>query len=170
MIRRIGREPARAMSAQAAGGAVHRGALHMLAAAGVAALLAALGMQDARASSLDCRLGFSMSGWSAIYKTASGTGTVTCSNGQSMPVRISVKGGGLSVGKSRIDNGSGRFSGVQNIREVLGGYAAAEAHAGVVRSANAQVVTKGPVSLALAGTGDGWDLGVAFGSFVISER
>ena len=87
-----------------------------------------------------------------------------------MAVRIETRGGGLSLGKSRIDNGRGTFAGVQNINEVLGGYAAGEAHAGAVRSAKAQVVTKGPVSLALAGTGDGWDLGVAFGSFIISRR
>lgn len=133
-----------------------------------ALLLAAPGAQAQ--TTLDCRLSFSTSGWSAIYRSANGTGTVTCSNGQSLPVRISVRGGGLSFGKSRIDNGNGSFSGVQNIRDVLGGYATAEAHAGAVKSANAQVVTKGPISLALAGTGEGWDLGVAVGSFVISER
>lgn len=135
------------------------------------ALLVAVPAGQARAQAeLDCRLSFSMSGWSVFYKTASGTGTVSCSNGQSLPVRIEARGGGLSFGKSRIDNGKGTFSGVRSIREVLGGYASAQAHAGAVRSANAQVVTKGPVSLALAGTGDGWDLGVAFGSFMISER
>lgn len=143
----------------------------ILAAAAALLLLAAGAAGPAGAqASLDCRLSFSMSGWSVFYKTASGTGTVSCSNGQSMPVKIEVRGGGLSIGKSRIDNGKGTFSGIRSIREVLGGYASAEAHAGAVRSANAQVVTKGPVSLALAGTGDGWDLGVAFGSFVISER
>ena len=31
-------------------------------------------------------------------------------------------------------------------------------------------MTKGEVSLALAGTGQGWDLGVAFGNFVIEPR
>jgi len=29
------------------------------------------------------------------------------------------------------------------------------------------VMTKGNVSLALSGTGKGWDLGVAFGAFII---
>ena len=38
------------------------------------------------------------------------------------------------------------------------------------RSAKAQVVTKGEVSLALSGTGKGWDVGVAFGSLVIKRR
>lgn len=134
-------------------------------------LLAALPAGHARAQSeLSCSLDFSMSGWSIFYKTASGHGTVRCSNGQTMAVRIETRGGGLSLGRSRIDNGKGTFAGVKQISDVLGGYAAAEAHAGVVRSSKAQVVTKGPVTLALAGTGDGWDLGVAFGSFVISRR
>jgi len=147
------------------------GRMQLLAAAASMALLAALPAGSAQAQAdLDCQLRFSMSGWSIFYKTASGNGTVTCSNGQSMAVRIETRGGGLSIGKSRIENGTGSFSGVRSIRDVLGGYATAEAHAGAVRSAKAQVVTKGPVSLALAGTGDGWDLGVAFGSFVISER
>ena len=143
--------------------------MRILAAAAVL-LFAALPAGQARAQELSCTLDFSMSGWSIFYKTASGTGTVRCNNGQSMAVRIETRGGGLSLGKSRIDNGRGTFAGVQNINEVLGGYAAGEAHAGAVRSAKAQVVTKGPVSLALAGTGDGWDLGVAFGSFIISRR
>lgn len=143
----------------------------MLMGAAAALLLAALPAGQVRAQSeLTCRLDFSMSGWSIFYKTASGTGTVRCSNGQSMGVQIETHGGGLSVGKSRIDNGTGTFAGVKSINDVLGGYAAAEAHAGAVRSAKAQVVTKGPVTLALAGTGDGWDLGVAFGSFIISRR
>lgn len=124
----------------------------------------------AAASTLECRLDFNLSGWSVFYKRSSGEGTVRCNNGQSLRVRIHSEGGGLSFGKSRIENGVGRFSGVRDIREVLGGYATAEAHAGAVRSARAQVVTKGPVSLALSGTGHGWDLGVAFGSFIISTR
>jgi len=143
---------------------------YLLAAACAVALAAAAPVGQARAQDLSCRLDFTMSGWSIFYKTASGTGTVSCSNGQRMAVQIETRGGGLSIGRSRIDDGAGVFSGVRSINEVLGGYVSAEAHAGAVRSANAQVVTKGPVSLALSGTGDGWDLGVAFGSFRISQR
>lgn len=87
-----------------------------------------------------------------------------------MAVHISAKGGGLSFGKSRIENGTGEFSGVHGIRDVLGTYATAEAHAGAVKSSKAQVMTKGDVSLALAGTGKGWDSGVAFGKFVLEPR
>lgn len=118
---------------------------------------------------VDCRLEFNLSGWSLFYKTSSGTGTVSCDNGQRMSVTLETKGGGLSFGKSRIDNGVGEFSGVRDISEVIGHYATAEAHAGAGRSSNAQVVTKGDISLALAGTGAGWDVGVAFGRFTISR-
>ena len=119
---------------------------------------------------LTCKMNYSLSGWSAFYKTLSGSGTVSCDNGQRMAVSIRSKGGGLTFGKSRIDNGVGEFSGVRDIHEVLGTYIAAEAHAGAVKSAHAQVVTKGEISLALSGTGEGWDLGVAFGNFIISAR
>lgn len=133
------------------------------------ALLASSPSAQARGQ-VDCTLKFSMAGWSVFYKTASGEGTVSCDNGQRMAVRISAKGGGLSFGKSRIDNGRGEFSGVHDIRDVLGTYATAEAHAGASKSAKAQAMTKGEVSLALAGKGSGWDIGVAFGKFVIEAR
>ena len=122
------------------------------------------------AGSIDCELHFSMSGWSAFYRHSSGTGTVTCDNGQSMKVNISAKGGGLTFGKSTIDNGIGKFSEVYAIEDIIGGYATAEAHAGASKSASARVVTKGPISLALSGKGKGWDLGVSFGNFIISKR
>jgi hypothetical protein len=132
-------------------------------------LLAVSGAAEARGT-ITCKLRFSMAGWSVFYKTASGDGTVSCDNGQRMAVHISAKGGGLTFGKSRIDNGFGEFSGVHDIRDVLGTYATAEAHAGASKSTKAQAMTKGEVSLALAGKGTGWDLGVAFGKFVISAR
>ena len=85
----------------------------------------------------DCKLKFTISGWSAFYKRSDGTG---------------------------------EFSGVDDIRELLGTYASAEAEAGAEKSAKAQVVTKGPVSLALSGTGEGWTVGAAFGKFQILRR
>lgn len=119
------------------------------------------------AGPISCKLDFNLAGWSIFYKTATGTGTVTCDNGESLPVRIRAKGGGLTVGKSQIDNGTGEFSGVYNINDVFGTYASSEAHAGASKSAKAMAMTKGSVSLALAGKGKGWDLGIAFGKFVI---
>jgi hypothetical protein len=129
-----------------------------------------LGAPGAFAGNTKCTMTFKMSGWSAFYKTASGTGNVHCSNGQSMKVKLRAKGGGLTVGKSRIDDGKGEFSSISGgIDELLGTYVAAEAHAGAVNSAQANVMTKGEVSLSLAGTGKGWDLGIAFGKLQITK-
>lgn len=136
------------------------------------ALLAALLPLPALAAGaeVECTLRFTMHGWSVFYRTASGSGTVQCSDGQTMPVELSARGGGITFGKTEIDDGLGRFSGVYDIREVLGSYVAAEAHAGAVKSTKAQAMTKGPVSLALTGTGRGWDVGFAFGKFEITRR
>lgn len=124
----------------------------------------------AHAGATQCTLDFKMSGWSAFYKTARGTGTVHCDNGQSMRVKLDAKGGGLTVGKSTIENGHGEFSSISGgIEELLGSYIAAEAHAGAVKSSQGSVMTKGEVSLALSGTGKGWDLGVAFGRLSIKR-
>jgi hypothetical protein len=134
------------------------------------ALLGAATVLPTHAGELSCTLRFSMKGWSVFYKHSEGTGTIHCSNGQSMAVKIEAKGGGLTFGKSQIDDGFGKFAGLSRIRDALGGYATGEASAAAGKAAKAQVVTKGPVSLALTGKGRGVELGVSFGSFIISER
>ncbi|HKY32934.1 MAG TPA: hypothetical protein VJV23_10380 [Candidatus Polarisedimenticolia bacterium] len=116
---------------------------------------------------VDCTMIFDLKGWSAIYRTAKGNGTITCDNGETQEVEIGVKGGGLTLGKSEVLSGTGRFTKARSIKELYGAYVQSEAHAGTGKSANAQALTKGKVSLALAGTGRGWDLGVNFGRFVI---
>lgn len=125
--------------------------------------------QSAAAASIRCTMKFNMQGWSAFYKTADGSGTIRCSNGQTLKVKLSAKGGGLTVGKSSIEDGRGKFSAVASTDELFGTYVAAEAHAGAVKSSGAQVMTKGEVSLALSGTGRGFDLGVALGAMTISR-
>jgi hypothetical protein len=139
-----------------------------IAAGGIAALQSA--PVPAQTASVDCRMDFNLSGWAIIYKEASGAGTISCSNGQRAAVDITVRGGGLAAGKFEIDDGQGRFSAVRDIAELFGTYAQAEAQAGAVRTANAQALTKGEVSLALSGTGRGWDLGVSLGGFTITRR
>ncbi|HKE96413.1 MAG TPA: hypothetical protein VKB34_19045 [Povalibacter sp.] len=121
------------------------------------------------AADVKCNMTFEMTGWSAFYKTASGTGHIKCSNGQSAAVTLKAKGGGLTVGKSSIENGRGEFSAVKSIDEIFGSYVEAEAHAGAVKSSKASVMTKGEVTLGLSGTGRGWDLGIAFGKLTISR-
>ena len=55
-----------------------------------------------------CHMDFNLKGWSVFYKTAEGSGRVTCSNGQHANVKINVTGGGLSFGKMEILDGKGR--------------------------------------------------------------
>jgi hypothetical protein len=138
----------------------------------IAVSVMAMHSGQARAASpadMDCKLQFSLTSWSILYKQSAGEGVVTCENGQSMHVNIVAKGGGLTVGKSEIRGGTGRFSYVYAISDVLGRYGEAEAHAGAGKSGTAQVLTKGSVSLALAGTGHGVDLGVDVGEFTLTR-
>ncbi len=137
-----------------------------------AGAMSALPVSNAHAAdaTVKCDLVYNLAGWSLIYKHAEGTGTVTCNNGQRANVKITVVGGGLTAGKYRINNGTGEISHVHGIKEVFGDYAEAGANAGVVKSSQAQVLTKGTVSLALAGTGEGINLGISAGKFTISRR
>ena len=144
---------------------------HLSAAVGSAIALAlTMGLSNtvkAAEADLDCKMKFSLTGWSLIYKHAEGHGTVSCENGESMNVKISAKGGGLTVGKSHIDNGTGKFTDVHKMEDVLGTYAQGDASIGAGKSGTAQVLTKGTVSLALAGAGEGVDIGISFGGFTI---
>jgi len=124
---------------------------------------------EAKEKLAECTMTFNLKGWSVFYKTAKGNGTITCSNGQKARVTIQAKGGGLTFGKSEIIGGTGRFTGARNIDELFGAYVQSEAHAGAGKSADAQALTKGEVSLALHGTGRGVDIGFAFGKFTIDR-
>ena len=117
----------------------------------------------------NCDMTYTLKGWSAVYKTAKGEGTITCKSGETAQVEISVKGGGLTFGKTEIYNGKAEISGVKSINDIFGSYAAASAHAGVVKEGAVEVMTKGNVSLALAGTGAGVDVGIDFSKFTISK-
>jgi hypothetical protein len=142
----------------------------LLGAAGVPArLFAAEDTESSGDGLVHCKMTFNLKGWSAFYKTAKGTGRITCDNGQKAAVRIKATGGGLTFGKSEIVGGTGRFSGARNLDEVLGSYAQSEAHAGAGKSVDAQAMTKGEVSLSLVGKGRGVDIGFAFGKFTIER-
>ena len=125
---------------------------------------------SAQADGLSCKLEYSMKGWSLFYKTSNGSGTITCDDGQTAEVSLKARGGGLSVGKSEIVDGRGQFSEVIKLSDIYGTYVAAEAHAGATKSAAAQAMTKGEVSLSLTGKGQGFDIGIAFGSFKIEPQ
>ena len=138
---------------------------------GVVAMMSLVALAPpAWGGSTKCKMKYSLAGWSEGYSTASGSGTITCDNGQSARVSLRAKGGGPTAVKSKIVTGGGTFSEVADIGELFGSYASAEAHAGAGGSSAAQVVTKGTVSLAFSGTGKGIDLGVTFGEFVIEKQ
>jgi hypothetical protein len=119
-------------------------------------------------ASLKCSMTFTMKGWSLFYQTAKGEGTIRCSDGRSMAVKLVAKGGGVTAGKY-VETGRGEFSKVSSLDELLGSYAKAQAEAGAVNSAQAQAMTKGEVSLALTARGQGWELGIAFGELKIER-
>ena len=114
---------------------------------------------------IDCKMEFNLSGWSAIYSTSKGEGTITCNNGATAKVKLKSHGGGITFGKSDVIGGTGHFTGAKNIEELYGSYAQSEANAGAGKSAAAQAMTKGKVSLALSGTGRGVNVGFSFGKF-----
>lgn len=117
-----------------------------------------------------CRMDYTLKGWSIFYKTSRGSAKITCDNGQTANAKISAKGGGLTAGKSQVRDGYGKFSEVGDIQELFGTYAMATAAAGAVKSSEAQALTKGEVSLALAGNGTGVELGVSFGKLTLTRR
>ena len=93
------------------------GALAMVAASAVYSI------QAQAANQIDCKMRFNLTGWAAIYKHAEGHGTITCSNGRSFHVNIVTVGGGLTAGKFKMRNGTGRFSSVYDTDELFGSYA-----------------------------------------------
>jgi hypothetical protein len=118
---------------------------------------------------MDCVMTYNLKGWSAIYKTAKGDGTITCTNGQKASVTISVHGGGITFGKTEIYDGKARISGGRTIDDIFGSYVSAAAHAGAGKAVQAEVLTKGEGSIALSGKGTGVDVGADFSGFTISK-
>jgi hypothetical protein len=127
--------------------------------------LQATSAQAAKAP-VKCHLAYRLDGWSAIYQHAVGSGHIACDNGQRASVLITMHGGGLTAGKFHV-SGKGDISNVNDINDVFGNYAQAGASGGVVRIGTAQVLTKGAVSIALSGTGEGINLGVAVDQIAI---
>jgi hypothetical protein len=131
------------------------------------ALLGLISFSAQAGSYMTCHLRYQMEGWSFFYKDYRGTGIVDCENGQSAQVRVLSRGGGLTIGKSEIDDGTGVVTTVRDISEVYGDYVYLDTHAGLTRSAEVVVMTKGEVSLALTGLGRGVDVGASIGVFSI---
>src|SRR5262245_28526643 len=76
-------------------------------------------------SAMDCQMTYNLKGWSAVYKTAKGEGTITCANGETAKVKLSVHGGGITFGKTEVYDGKAKISGGRSIEDIYGSYAAA---------------------------------------------
>lgn len=116
---------------------------------------------------ITCEIEYSIDGWSFFYKDYKGVGIIKCNNGQAANISIVSRGGGVTFGKSKIDRGTGTFSGIYDIKEIYGTYISMGGHAGAVTSVEGQVMTKGEVSLALSGKGRGFDFGFSLSAFSI---
>ena len=124
----------------------------------------------AHARTTECTMKYNLKGWSAFYKTGGGAGMIRCDNGQKANVRLSVRGGGLTAGRTDIRDGMGYFSPVKSIDELFGRYDSASAGAAAGKAASAQAMIKDNIQLSLTGTGRGVELGVALGRFTITRK
>jgi len=128
------------------------------------------GMNQASAEPLiSCTMTYKLSGFSLVYKQYDGIGNISCNNGQKAQVALSSKSIGFTIGKSEIE-GTGVFSEVKSLNEIYGSFIALEGHAGATKSVDAQILTRGEISLALSGKGRGVDIGVTLGALTISPR
>ena len=167
--------------------------LFTAAALGIGLLSLAPGAPAANESSddatMDCHMIFTLRGWSALYKNATGTvtvgyppkpkraprlhktttgsGTVACANGQTMRVNLTARGGHGSVGKYELGDGYGVFNNVTDIDQVLGTYSRAATRGVAVKGPHASAMAKGDIALVISGGGTGWNIDTGFPSFAI---
>ena len=120
------------------------------AAALAAALCGAVPAVAEEPTAFACALRFRMNDAAASGGVASGSGTVTCADGSSLRVVIRARRAGNLATRS----GTGTFSDVHRISEVLGSYAPPESHAQASASGAGQRLTNGKVSLALDSSGE----------------
>lgn len=118
---------------------------------------------------MTCTMKFKMSGFSLIYKHYDGTGEIQCRNGDKAQVILASNSVGFTIGKSEIE-GDGVFSDVKSINEIFGDYASMESHIGFINSFDAQLLTRGEISLALKAQGRGIDIGATLGDLNIKRR
>ncbi len=116
-----------------------------------------------------CTMKYKLSGFSLGFKYYDGTGEIQCRNGERAQVSLTSKSIGFTIGKSEIE-GEGIFSEVRNLREIYGDFVSMESHVGFLTSVDAQLLTRGEISLALKGQGRGIDIGATIGDLTIKKR
>ncbi|WP_428356334.1 hypothetical protein [Methyloprofundus sp.] len=119
------------------------------------------------ATSKSCTIKYNLTGWSFFYQGYKGTGVVSCTNGQSARVSLTLHGGGLTLGVIDIENAKGKFTGIKSIQDIYGTYFSIDVHAGFARAAEARTLFKGYIAGGGAGVGGGYNLGFAFSGLTI---
>ncbi|MDP2600725.1 MAG: hypothetical protein Q8P84_08360 [Deltaproteobacteria bacterium] len=71
---------------------------------------------------VECKITFKMKIHAELLETGKGTGTITCDNGQNVPVIVTSAGSWIAVHKSRWIEGEGTFSKVDALKKLFGGY------------------------------------------------
>jgi hypothetical protein len=127
------------------------------------AVLALGSMPAAAAETMTCELVFTAGNWSSQHQAARGLGELRCADGQTLPVRVSVKAGGPQ--SLRIDAGAASFSNLEDPRDVLGAYVAD----GQVGSSDLSM-RKGAIALRVTAAGDWWQQGGRPDTLVIAAR
>ena len=119
------------------------------------------------AENKSCSIKYNLTGWSFIYQGYKGTGVVSCTNGQSARVSLTLHGAGLTLGVIDIENAKGKFTGIKSIKDIYGTYFSIDIHAGFARSAEARTLFKGYIAGGGSGVGGGYNLGFAFSGLTI---
>lgn len=133
-------------------------------------LLSSALLSSAQANGLTtCTMNFKMSGFSLIYKRYDGTGEIRCRNGESASVILTSNSIGFTIGKSEI-SGVANISDVKSINEIYGDFVSLESHAGFLNSFDAQLLTRGEISMAMKAEGRGIDIGATIGDLTIKRR
>lgn len=133
------------------------------------AVVEEVAITPANGSLTSCTMKYKLSGFSLAFKYYDGTGEIQCRNGEHAQVSLSSKSIGFTIGKSEIE-GEGIFSEVRNLNEIYGDFVSMESHVGFLSSVDAQLLTRGEVSLALKGQGRGIDIGATIGDLTIKKR
>lgn len=121
------------------------------------------------AQAMDCSFKYNLKGWSAFYRTGTGAGAVSCSNGQSASVKLNLKAGGFTFGVFDITEGKGKFLNVNNINDIYGGYFEVDGHAGFVKSVEGRALPFKPIFFSMTGKGTGYNLGFSLGAVIVSK-
>ena len=117
-----------------------------------------------------CTLEFSTQTWWPLYGGASGIGTIRCRTGQAIAVDVIAKGPGLRIDHWKIRHGTGRYSRVRGIEDLLGHFVPAGNGVQLVRERPDDIPEDGRAHLALGGKEEGVELDQAISDLRVQRR